>query len=195
MARVPEGAELIENRMSGAPGIRIGNIFILAGVPHIATRCWRRWRGTLEGGGPLLSRTIGCWGPESEVADILREVERAASQCQIGSYPFFREGKVGADFVVRSTDEAALDACWTTLPRASPRPDAKSCPDRPSACRHVRGWRPALLCRARTGLALAGTFADGGQLCSHAASVARYRRRRLGLEDRRRAVRGEHAPP
>jgi molybdenum cofactor synthesis domain-containing protein len=115
MARVPQGAELIENRMSGAPGIRIGNIFILAGVPHIATAMLDSLNGTLEGGKPLLSRTIGCWTPESEVADILRAVEARHAQCQIGSYPFFREGRVGADFVVRSTDEAALGACVEDL--------------------------------------------------------------------------------
>ena len=77
MARVPEGAELIENRLSGAPGIRYENIFILAGVPHIATLMLEALSGTLEGGKPLLSRTIGCWVPESEVAEILRETERA----------------------------------------------------------------------------------------------------------------------
>ncbi|HYD37366.1 MAG TPA: competence/damage-inducible protein A, partial [Allosphingosinicella sp.] len=69
MARVPEGAELIENRMSGAPGIRLGNIFILAGVPHIATLMLEALTGTIEGGRPLLSRTIGSWTPESEVAE------------------------------------------------------------------------------------------------------------------------------
>jgi molybdenum cofactor synthesis domain-containing protein len=115
MARVPQGAELIENKMSGAPGIRVGNILILAGVPHIATIMLESLAGTLEGGKPLLSRTIGCWTPESEVADILREVEARHDQCQIGSYPFFREGRVGADFVIRSTDQAALDACLGEL--------------------------------------------------------------------------------
>jgi molybdenum cofactor synthesis domain-containing protein len=115
MARVPEGAELIENRMSGAPGIRIGNIFILAGVPHIATLMLEALAGTLEGGRPLISRTIGCWVPESEVAELLRDVEAAHEGCQIGSYPFFREGKVGANFVIRSTDEAALVACRDEL--------------------------------------------------------------------------------
>jgi len=63
MARVPAGAELIENAMSGAPGIRVGNIFILAGVPHIATLMLEALAGTLEGGQPLLSRTMGCWVP------------------------------------------------------------------------------------------------------------------------------------
>ena len=115
MARVPAGAELIENRMSGAPGIRLGNIFILAGVPHIATLMLEALSGTIEGGKPLLSRTIGCWTPESEVAEILQATERAHEGCQIGSYPFFREGKVGANFVVRSTDADVLDGCIADL--------------------------------------------------------------------------------
>jgi molybdenum cofactor synthesis domain-containing protein len=115
MARVPAGAELIDNRLSGAPGIRIGNIFILAGVPHIATLMLEALSGTIEGGRPLLSRTLGCWVAESEVADMLRETERDHAGCQIGSYPFFREGRVGANFVLRSTEEAALDACAEDL--------------------------------------------------------------------------------
>lgn len=115
MARVPKGADLIENRMSGAPGIRHGNIFILAGVPHIAGMMLEALSGTLEGGRPLLSRTIGCWVAESEVADLLRMTEKAHDGCQIGSYPFFKDGRVGANFVIRSVDETALDACCTTL--------------------------------------------------------------------------------
>jgi molybdenum cofactor synthesis domain-containing protein len=115
MARVPEGAELIRNKMSGAPGIRHGNLFILAGVPHIATQMLESLAGKIEGGRPLLSRTIGCWTAESEVALLLEEVERAHEGCQIGSYPFFREGRVGANFVIRSTEEAALAACESDL--------------------------------------------------------------------------------
>ena len=118
MARVPEGAELIENRVSGAPGIRLGNIFILAGVPHIATLMLEALSGTIEGGKPLLSRTIGSWTPESEVAGLLAETERAHPGCQIGSYPFFREGRVGANFVIRSTDPASLAACEAALAAA-----------------------------------------------------------------------------
>lgn len=115
MARVPDGAELIENRMSGAPGIRHGNIFILAGVPHIAGLMLEALAGQLEGGRPLISRAIGCWAPESEVADLLGETERAHPECQIGSYPFFREGRVGANFVIRSTGAGALEACASDL--------------------------------------------------------------------------------
>ena len=115
MARVPDGAELIENRMSGAPGIRLNNIFILAGVPHIATLMLEALSGQLEGGRPLLSRTIGCWAPESEVAELLRATEADHAGCQIGSYPFFKQGKAGANFVIRSTEEGALVACASDL--------------------------------------------------------------------------------
>ena len=115
MARTPDGGELIPNRMSGAPGIRIGAIHLMAGVPHITAGMLDALTGTLEGGAPLLSETIGCWVPESEVSTLLRDVEKAHEDCQIGSYPFFREGKVGANFVVRSTDADALAACIDAL--------------------------------------------------------------------------------
>lgn len=115
MARVPEGAELIPNRKSGAPGIRWGNIYMMAGVPHITAGMLDALTGTLEGGAPLLSETVGGFIPESEVAGMLRDVEKANPNCQIGSYPFFREGKVGSNFVVRSTNRGDLDACMAAL--------------------------------------------------------------------------------
>jgi molybdenum cofactor synthesis domain-containing protein len=118
MARVPQGADLIPNRMSGAPGIRIGNIYVMAGVPHIAAQMLDALTGSLEGGAPLLSETIGCWTAESEVADLLREAEKAHAECQIGSYPFFREGRTGANFVIRSTDAQALSSCVEMLSAA-----------------------------------------------------------------------------
>jgi len=115
MARVPDGADLIPNRMSGAPGIRIGNVFLMAGVPSITAGMLDALTGKLEGGLPLLSQTIGSWAVESEVADLLRETERAHDGCVIGSYPFFREGRVGANFVVRSVDAAKLEECADAL--------------------------------------------------------------------------------
>ena len=115
MARVPEGAELIPNRMSGAPGIRLGNIHLMAGVPHITAGMLDALTGSLEGGAPLLTETIGCWTAESEIAEALRAVEQAHPACQIGSYPFFREGRVGANFVVRSTDAAIIDRCIAAI--------------------------------------------------------------------------------
>ncbi|WP_246152358.1 competence/damage-inducible protein A [Sphingomonas montanisoli] len=115
MARVPAGATLIKNAATGAPGIRVGDIFILAGVPRIAELMLDALSGTLEGGRPMLSRTIGCWVPESEVADLLRATEAAHDGSQIGSYPFWREGRGGANFVVRSTDPATVEACIAAI--------------------------------------------------------------------------------
>ncbi|MBD3729628.1 MAG: competence/damage-inducible protein A [Sphingomonadales bacterium] len=115
MARAPEGAELIPNRRSGAPGLKIGNVYVMAGVPSITAGMLDALTGQLEGGKPLISRTLGGFIPESEVAALLREVEKAHANCQIGSYPFFREGKVGANFVIRSTDEGELAQCTDAL--------------------------------------------------------------------------------
>jgi len=117
MARVPEGAELIPNRYTGAPGIRFDNIFIMAGVPQITAGMLDALSGQLEGGLPLLSETVGCWIQESEVADLLRETEEAHGSCQIGSYPFWKDGRTGANFVIRSVDADDLAACTRDLAR------------------------------------------------------------------------------
>ena len=104
MARVPEGAELIPNPSSGAPGVKMGNVYILAGVPHIAASMMEALTGTLEGGRPVVSVTVGARAAESDVADLLRETEAAHPGVAIGSYPFFKEGRYGANFVIRSED-------------------------------------------------------------------------------------------
>ncbi|WP_322965457.1 competence/damage-inducible protein A [Sphingomonas fuzhouensis] len=118
MARTPEGASLIPNRVSGAPGIRVGNIFIMAGVPHITAGMLDALTGTLEGGRPVVSGTIGCWVGESEVAELLRNAEKTHEGVAIGSYPFFREGRTGANFVVRSPDPAKVETCLNDLTTA-----------------------------------------------------------------------------
>lgn len=104
MARVPEGAELLRNPNSGAPGVRMGNVYILAGVPHIAASMLEALTGHLEGGRPVVSVTVGARAPESDVADLLRETEAANPGVAIGSYPFFRDGGFGSNFVIRSED-------------------------------------------------------------------------------------------
>ena len=118
MARVPEGAGLIPNRMSGAPGIKWGNIHLMAGVPHITAQMLDALTGTLEGGAVLINETLGCWVAESEISEILRSIEKAHEGIQIGSYPFFREGRTGANFVVRSTDPQVLAAAVGELAKA-----------------------------------------------------------------------------
>ncbi len=115
MARTPAGASLIPNRYTGAPGIHVENVFIMAGVPSIAAGMLDALTGQLEGGAPLLSETIGCWVGESEVAQLLRETEKTFESCQIGSYPFWGEGRTGANFVVRSVSAEDLAACTRAL--------------------------------------------------------------------------------
>jgi molybdenum cofactor synthesis domain-containing protein len=104
MARVPEGAELIPNPTSGAPGVRMGNVYILAGVPNIAASMLEALTGKLAGGRPVVSVTIGARAAESDVADLLRETEAAHPGVAIGSYPFFKDGGYGSNFVIRSED-------------------------------------------------------------------------------------------
>ena len=115
MARVPEGAQLIPNRYTGAPGIRAENVFLMAGVPQITSGMLDALSGTLEGGAPLLTETVGCWVQESEVAVLLGDTERNHPGTQIGSYPFWNEGRSGANFVIRSTDPEILAACTRAL--------------------------------------------------------------------------------
>ncbi|MFK4871703.1 competence/damage-inducible protein A [Novosphingobium sp. ZW T3_23] len=115
MARTPEGAGLIPNRYTGAPGIRCGNVFIMAGVPSITAGMLDALSGQLDGGARLLSETIGCWVGESEVSELLRQTEKAHETCQIGSYPFWAEGKTGANFVIRSVSAGDLAACTRAL--------------------------------------------------------------------------------
>ena len=117
MARVPAGAELIPNPTSGAPGVRMGNVFILAGVPHIAARMLDALTGKLAGGRPMVSLTVSANAPESEVAALLSEVQDEHPGVTVGSYPFYRDGGFGADFVIRSEDQALVDSCAEALRR------------------------------------------------------------------------------
>jgi len=115
MARAPAGAELIPNPSSGAPGVRMGNVFILAGVPNIAKAMLAALNGKLEGGKPVVSQTVRAHAAESDVAELLREVQDEHPGVSIGSYPFYREGKLGADFVIRSEDEDLVTKCADAL--------------------------------------------------------------------------------
>ena len=86
--------------------------FVVGGFSSPAARVQSAW---LTKDSVLIAHTIGAWSPESEVADILRQTEAAHATCQIGSYPFFREGRVGANFVVRSVSAEDLKACCDSL--------------------------------------------------------------------------------
>lgn len=109
MATLPEGCDLIDNPVSNAPGFRIGNVLVLAGVPRIAEAMFRSVRDSLKGGAKMLSRTVTIFLPEGGVAAGLAEVQLAHPDVEIGSYPFVRDDRTGTAIVVRSPDPAALD--------------------------------------------------------------------------------------
>lgn len=110
MARIPHGASLVRNKVSSAPGFRIGNVFVMAGVPKIMQAMLDEIAPTLEGGRPLRSRTVAVDLKEGDVAGPLRAVQERFPETMIGSYPFFEDtGRFGTRIVVRARDEALLE--------------------------------------------------------------------------------------
>ena len=103
--------------MSGAPGIRIGNVFIMAGVPHIAASMLDALSGTLEGGRPLVSVTVGAIRPRAKSPTCCARPRPSTRGVAIGSYPFFKDGRFGANFVMRSEDGDAARRCGEDLVR------------------------------------------------------------------------------
>lgn len=108
MARVPDGGGLVRNPISGAPGVRKDNVFMLAGIPGIMRGMLEGLRGELAGAEPMLSDAVTVFSPESEMAERLGAIQDAHPGVSIGSYPFFREGRIGAALVVRSTSAADI---------------------------------------------------------------------------------------
>ena len=108
MTEVPEGATLVENALSVAPGFRIGNVFVLAGVPSVMRSMVEWLLPQLERGAVMMSRTLDCYLPEGTVAKPLGEVQDRFPDLEIGSYPFFRGDRYGCSLVLRGTDGAML---------------------------------------------------------------------------------------
>ena len=110
MANTPEGASLIENPLSGAPGFRMENVFVMAGVPAVMRAMFEAIAHTLSGGAPLLSRTVVAELGEGLLAAGLRAVQESYPDVEIGSYPFQRDGRFGARLVLRATAPDRLQA-------------------------------------------------------------------------------------
>jgi molybdenum cofactor synthesis domain-containing protein len=102
MARVPQGADLIENAVSAAPGIQMENVYIMAGIPSVMQGMLASLEGKLAGGAPVVSQTVSAYVAESQVADLLVQVEASFADILVGSYPVWRGNRVGANFVVSS---------------------------------------------------------------------------------------------
>lgn len=115
MARMPAGATLIENPVSGAPGFRVENVFVLAGVPVIARAMFEGVRGQLTGGPVTLSKSLHTNLTEGVIATAMGRVQDSHPAVEIGSYPFFRLRRFGVNLVVRGHDVAAIDAAIAEL--------------------------------------------------------------------------------
>ncbi|HYD29675.1 MAG TPA: molybdopterin-binding protein [Azospirillaceae bacterium] len=115
MANIPAGGILIDNPVSKAPGFQIGNVFVLPGVPCIMQAMFDGLTGRLQGGPPVLSRTVTCLLPEGRIATELSAVQDRHPTVEIGSYPYLRNGQIGTSLVMRGTDPMAVEAAATAV--------------------------------------------------------------------------------
>jgi molybdenum cofactor synthesis domain-containing protein len=115
MARIPEGATLIDNPVSTAPGFSLGNVHVMAGVPNIFQAMVASVLPTLTGGAPLLSQSWRVNRGEGEVAAAFGALAAEYPDLSMGSYPFLQNGAHGTNLVIRGTDAARIDAAMTRL--------------------------------------------------------------------------------
>ena len=108
MARIPKGGVLIENPISKAPGFQIGNVFVLAGIPAVAQAMFESLKHRIAGGAPVRSTAVAVHLPEGVVAKRLGELQARYPDVDIGSYPFYRQGRYGTSLVCRSPDPERL---------------------------------------------------------------------------------------
>lgn len=108
MARIPDGARLIDNPVSRAPGFSIGNVHVMAGVPSVFQAMVDGLLPGLASGTPLISQSHRLDMPESRLAEPLAALAAQFDDLSFGSYPFIRDGRFGADIVVRGTDAARI---------------------------------------------------------------------------------------
>lgn len=129
MADIPRGAALIDNPVSQAPGFRLGNVFVLAGVPRIAQAMFDSIKHGLTGGAPVLSRAVAAYVREGDLAAPLAALQETFADLDLGSYPFVRDGRLGVSIVARGTDAAritaAIDAVATAMRALGTEPEAE----------------------------------------------------------------------
>tara|TARA_Y100000591_G_scaffold331323_1_gene364873 strand:+ start:950 stop:1702 length:753 start_codon:yes stop_codon:yes gene_type:complete len=115
MAKMPTIAKLILNPTSGAPGFYVENVFCLPGVPSILQSMIGGLNNLLVGGDPILDLTISLRTVESEIAKSITEIQNKNNDVEIGSYPFFRAGKLGVSIVLRSSNKKKLHGCYAEI--------------------------------------------------------------------------------
>lgn len=115
MARIPDGATLIDNPVSAAPGFILQNVHVMAGVPAIFQAMVASVLPTLTGGAPLLSRSLRVVRGEGDIAGPLGDFAARHPDLSVGSYPFQKDGIYGSNVVVRGSDALVLDAAMDEL--------------------------------------------------------------------------------
>jgi len=118
MARIPDGADLIENPVSTAPGFTVENVHVMAGVPSVFQAMVASVLPSLSGGAPLISRSLRVERGEGDIAGPLGVLAQKYPDVSIGSYPFQKDGKYGSNIVVRGSDAEQLDIIMAELDEA-----------------------------------------------------------------------------
>lgn len=111
MTMIPVGAELVDNPVSKAPGFKMDNVFVMAGIPSIMQGMLEGARRFLKGGDVVKSMSIDVFTPESNVAQELTDLQKKYNDVEIGSYPFSKDNRFGTTLVMRSSDEKRLQQC------------------------------------------------------------------------------------
>ncbi len=115
MAMMPIKASLILNPSSGAPGFIVDNVYCLPGVPSILESMLGGLKNKIKGGKKILTETISAQTIESEIAKALEKIQHKFNKVEIGSYPFFRLGKIGVSIVIRSDNKKKIDDCYKEI--------------------------------------------------------------------------------
>jgi len=114
MANTPEGATLIDNPVSSAPGYKIENVYVFAGVPVIMQAMFDSMKHELSGGSPTLSRAINVLMSEGDLAMGVDDIQTQFPEVEVGSYPMIHNGKLATSLVMRCRDEAMLEKAYST---------------------------------------------------------------------------------
>jgi len=110
MAHMPRGSALILNPVSAAPGFRIENVYVMAGVPEIMQAMFGQVKHELKGGAKMLSKTVSAYVTEGNIAAGLSAIQDRYPDVEIGSYPFVRQNQLGTSLVARATDASRIEA-------------------------------------------------------------------------------------
>jgi molybdenum cofactor synthesis domain-containing protein len=115
MAKLPQGAKLIDNPISTAPGFSIGNVYVMAGIPNVMQAMFDNIKGSLKGGAVIVSSEIKAYVAESKIAAPLKELQQRNPDVEIGSYPFVDGVRFGTSLVMRGIDKAHVDSVTKEL--------------------------------------------------------------------------------